>query len=54
MNMKNIVNTTLVIAPLLLTSLHANATMPIEVPEPSVLALFGVGLAILGLVNRKK
>ncbi len=52
--MKNIMNKILVVAPLLLTSLHANATMPIDVPEPSVLALFGLGLAILGLVNRKK
>ena len=54
MNMKNIANTTLVVAPLLLTSMHANALMPIEVPEPSILALFGLGLAVLGLVNRKK
>lgn len=54
MNVKNMMNTVLVVAPLLLTSLHANATMPIEVPEPSVLALFGLGLAILGLLNRKK
>jgi len=54
MKMKDRLNRLLVAAPLLLVSLHANALEPISVPEPSVLALFGLGLAILGLVNRNK
>lgn len=53
--MKNLIQTSLVIAALLSLSASANALLPIaQVPEPSSLGLLGLGLAIIGLIGRRK
>ncbi len=36
------------------TQLFVNAVMPMTVPEPATIAIFGIGLAGLGLMRRRK
>jgi hypothetical protein len=54
-NMKTMFSLSTVFFALLSVSASANALVPIaKVPEPSTLGLLGLGLAVLGMIRRKK